>query len=412
MQKQKYIRTVNGKTTINTLLSSNSSSSTYTTLPYEHLIQNLCSYITPHPNYPPNTDISLSNLSTIHKHPYSFYQNLYLEPHKDKITSVLTSLHSSHNTILICDVTNTQNGQNKELLHLISKNTSIHICTGISINLQHKGDLKQYSNDLQYEIIYGKDDNPNYIPSFISELQIDESFHNDTHQHDIFTMILTDILNVYSIPIYIKLTNTQKQLTTNTFLPWLCKQIITHKSKIIFELPISDDESTYSNITELSKYILKEGFSIVFGLYECDIQTKSNNANADVYYAEHKCKFINGLLCKELRCYIHNIMISNNVNFKIHLKEYGGFGYENVFEHYLDKVICGLNENEIKKIKYENILTLLEYWYELDKIQKSKRYVTCVNCGVKKEENDKELFSKNDKIFCSFKCLKSYLNKV
>ena len=87
-------------------------------------------------------------------------------------------------------------------------------------------------------------------------------------------------------------------------------------------------------------------------------------------------------------------------------------GYENAFEHYLDKVTNGLTESEINKVKYENVLALLEYWFELDKIEKSKRYVTCAYCAVKKEENDKELFSKYDKVFCSFKCLKSYLNKV
>ena len=37
--------------------------------------------------------------------------------------------------------------------------------------------------------------------------------------------------------------------------------------------------------------------------------------------------------------------------------------------------------------------------------------VKCENCGTEKEENDKDLFSKFDKNFCSFKCLKEWLKK-
>ena len=37
--------------------------------------------------------------------------------------------------------------------------------------------------------------------------------------------------------------------------------------------------------------------------------------------------------------------------------------------------------------------------------------IKCENCGTEKEENDKDLFSKFDKNFCSFKWLKEWLKK-
>ena len=102
-------------------------------------------------------------------------------------------------------------------------------------------------------------------------------------------------------------------------------------------------------------------------------------------------------------------MISNNINYRIQLKEYGGFGYNNLFENYYDNIIQGLDEDNIKDIFCFNLLNLLCYWEPIEKFQKSVKMVKCENCGVQKEENDKDLFSKFDKIFCSFKCLKEWI---
>ena len=57
----------------------------------------------------------------------------------------------------------------------------------------------------------------------------------------------------------------------------------------------------------------------------------------DVYYNNAKAIFINDIL-KEFKRYIKQIMISNNINYRIQLKEYGGFGYNNIFENYYETI--------------------------------------------------------------------------
>ena len=36
--------------------------------------------------------------------------------------------------------------------------------------------------------------------------------------------------------------------------------------------------------------------------------------------------------------------------------------------------------------------------------------IKCEQCGVEKEEDDPDLFRKFDKTFCTFSCLKKYIN--
>ena len=104
-------------------------------------------------------------------------------------------------------------------------------------------------------------------------------------------------------------------------------------------------------------------------------------------------------------------MISNNINYRIQLKEFGGFGYNELFENYYENIIKGLSNENINDIFCNNLLNLLCYWEPIEKIKKSVKMVKCENCGIEKEENDKDLFSKFDKNFCSFKCLKEWIQK-
>jgi hypothetical protein len=142
-------------------------------------------------------------------------------------------------------------------------------------------------------------------------------------------------------------------------------------------------------------------------IYECDI-TKQNE-KIDNYYNPKKIELIKKIILIDNKKYIEQILLSNNINFKINLKQFGSFGYENLFINYFPEILNNLNEIEIKKILYENLFNLLEYWTELEKIQKDVKKLKCENCGIEKNEDDKDLFSKFDKIFCSFKCLKEYI---
>ena len=163
------------------------------------------------------------------------------------------------------------------------------------------------------------------------------------------------------------------------------------------------------------KYILKNGYSIILTTYECDYSILNKSIEKklnlyDQYYNKTKALFLNKII-KEFSDYTKQILLSNNINYRIQLKEYGGFGYNNLFENYYKAITEGLSEQNINEIFHDNLLNILCYWEPIEKFKKSTKIIKCENCQAEKEENDKELFSKYDKNFCSFKCLKEWLQK-
>ena len=413
-EKQKYIRTITGKITKEEILKkikeNNSISKKnfpkITTLPFEHIIQNLCNYLNQIPNIEPKENITLSNYSNIISHPFSIFQNLYLDADVALASNELNYL-KQFNTNLICDVTNVTNGQNKEKLKEISNLSNIQICFGYSIDTEKIRDLKKYSNDIQYEIVYGFD---NLVPSFIGEEIIKEKFPFNEYEEKVYDMVLNDIVNKYDIPIFFKLNGKQKLFETNNFLAWIKNKKIVNKKKIIFSISISDnDENQLENIKKLCKDIVENDYSLILSIYDCDVLKNKSEEKIDLYFNKIKAKFINSFLLENKK-YISNIMLSNNINFKIQLKYFGGFGYINLFENYFDIITNNLNQEEINSIFYLNLLNILEYWKELEKYKKKIKMIKCENCGKEMEEEDPDIFRKFDKNFCSFSCLKKYLS--
>jgi hypothetical protein len=413
-EKQKYIRTITGKITKEEILKkikeNNSISKKnfpkITTLPFEHIIQNLCNYLNQIPNIEPKENITLSNYSNIISHPFSIFQNLYLDADVALASNELNYL-KQFNTNLICDVTNVTNGQNKEKLKEISNLSNIQICFGYSIDIEKIRDLKKYSNDIQYEIVYGFD---NLVPSFIGEEIIKEKFPFNEYEEKVYDMVLNDIVNKYDIPIFFKLNGKQKLFETNNFLAWIKNKKIVNKKKIIFSISISDnDENQLENIKKLCKDIVENDYSLILSIYDCDVLKNKSEEKIDLYFNKIKAKFINSFLLENKK-YISNIMLSNNINFKIQLKYFGGFGYINLFENYFDIITNNLNQEEINSIFYLNLLNILEYWKELEKYKKKIKMIKCENCGKEMEEEDPDIFRKFDKNFCSFSCLKKYLS--
>ena len=413
-EKQKYIRTITGKITKEEILKkikeNNSISKKnfpkITTLPFEHIIQNLCNYLNQIPNIEPKENITLSNYSNIISHPFSIFQNLYLDADVALASNELNYL-KQFNTNLICDVTNVTNGQNKEKLKEISNLSNIQICFGYSIDIDKIRDLKKYSNDIQYEIVYGFD---NLVPSFIGEEIIKEKFPFNEYEEKVYDMVLNDIVNKYDIPIFFKLNGKQKLFETNNFLAWIKNKKIVNKKKIIFSISISDnDENQLENIKKLCKDIVENDYSLILSIYDCDVLKNKSEEKIDLYFNKIKAKFINSFLLENKK-YISNIMLSNNINFKIQLKYFGGFGYINLFENYFDIITNNLNQEEINSIFYLNLLNILEYWKELEKYKKKIKMIKCENCGKEMEEEDPDIFRKFDKNFCSFSCLKKYLS--
>jgi hypothetical protein len=134
-------------------------------------------------------------------------------------------------------------------------------------------------------------------------------------------------------------------------------------------------------VSYIIQSILENGFSLIVGLYDCDIVTKDNSEEFNQirpYFSKEKLSLLTMLLSNKQ--YIKQIMISNNINFKVQLKKYGGFGYSNLFKSYKDKIIknSNLEENEVKLIFSQNLLDLLEWW-EVPK--KQEKRVVMIKCS-------------------------------
>ena len=396
-----------------------------TTLPCEHILHNITEYLQKNISLlDPKDKIELSKLAIIIQNPLIIYQNLYFDADSSKLSNEI-ELTKKYNCNLICDVTNKKYHQNKQILKEIQKISKINICFGQSLDYSKaKLNLKKYSNELQYLIIYGDDNEPEndkLIPCFIGEELIDEGFNIENNEYqdkiDLYKMIISDLVNKYGITFFIKLQVKQKYKSSNTIIDFFNSNNILNKNKIVFILSISDyDENNYNNeIINLIDYILTNGYSIILNIYECDysIINKNNEKQlrlVDQYYNNTKALFINKIL-KNYTNNIKQIMISNNINYRIHLREYGGFGYNNLFENYYDIITDGLSKENINDLMSNNLLNILCYWEPIEKFKKSVKMIKCENCDNEKEENDKDLFSKYDKNFCSFKCLKEWLKK-
>ena len=183
-------------------------------------------------------------------------------------------------------------------------------------------------------------------------------------------MVLNDIVNKYDIPIFFKLNGKQKLFETNNFLAWIKNKKIEKKKKIVFSISISDnDDNQFENIKKLCKDIVENDYSLILSIYDCDVLKNKSEEKIDLYFNKIKAKFINSFLL-ENKNYISNIMLSNNINFKIQLKYFGGFGFINLFENYFEIITKDLNQEEINSIFYLNLLNILEYWKELEKYKK------------------------------------------
>ena len=418
-QKTKFIRTALGPKTIAQLKQESqiiNSNLPITTLPYEHIFHNITEYLNKNPNIiDPKENIELSNLSTILKNPLSIYQNLYFEPDSGQISNELEPL-KKNNCLLVCDTTNEKHGQNKKIFTEIQKISKINICFGISLNLnKFKENPKKYSNELQYLVVYGDDkepDNEKLIPSFIGEEFLTEL--NDDIKN-LYKMVIDDLINKYEIPLFIKIQGKNKFDILKKYVDFFNSNNVVNKSKIVFILGLSDNEDDkYDNeISETIENILSNNYSIILTTFDSDyslLKENNPNSNVDLYFNKTKVNFFNKIITKNKK-YIKLIMLSNNINYRVQLKKYGGFGYNNLFENYLNFILKGLDKENAEDLLCNNLLNLLCYWEPIEKFKKSVKMIKCENCGNEKEENDKDLFSKYDKNFCSFKCLKEWLSK-
>src|SRR5690242_2451680 len=96
-----------------------------------------------------------------------------------------------------------------------------------------------------------------------------------------------------------------------------------------------------------------------------------------LYFSQEKLNFICDLLYDKK--YIEQIMLSNNINFKIQIKKYGGFGYRNLFQNYMKRIInkADLSKDDVARIFNKNLVELLTWWEAPKKQIKKINYFKC-----------------------------------
>ena len=83
-----------------------------------------------------------------------------------------------------------------------------------------------------------------------------------------------------------------------------------------------------NNLFVLIKNILISEFTLNLNIYQCNI--KKQNEKIDNYYNPK-------IILIDNKKYVEHILLSNNINFKINLKQIGRFRYENLFiNHFPD----------------------------------------------------------------------------
>lgn len=313
---------------------------------------------------------------------FSYMKNLYLENDAIKTSSEL-SLLKLFDCNLIVDSTTLKNGQNTKMLREISKICGIDICFGYTLkedlfNSTINIDFSKVHNDIRYEITYGYED---LIPGFLGEFIISDQFPNE--KEIIFFDIVFKVVYEYNIPVFIKLNYNSNSKVVEYFEENLNKNYDKLDKKLFVFILAHDCEDT-----TIIDYLLNKGYSLIIGLYNCDLvkakRIQENQYKMDedfnincFYFNNEKLKFIVDLIKRKK--YISQIMISNNINFKTQLKKYGSFGYTNLFVNYIHKIIkeAELNNEEARKIFNENLINLLSWWQPPKKEEKKVKMITC-----------------------------------
>ena len=83
-----------------------------------------------------------------------------------------------------------------------------------------------------------------------------------------------------------------------------------------------------NNLFVLIKNILISEFTLNLNIYKCNVIKQ--NEKIDNYYNPKKIELINKVILIDNKKYVEQLL-SNNINFKINLKQIGRFRYENLF---------------------------------------------------------------------------------
>ena len=90
-----------------------------------------------------------------------------------------------------------------------------------------------------------------------------------------------------------------------------------------------------NNLFVLIKNILISEFTLNLNIYQCNVIKQIEKI--DNYYNPKKIELINKIILIDNKKYVEQILLSNNINFKINLKQIERFRYKNLFiNHFPD----------------------------------------------------------------------------
>jgi hypothetical protein len=114
-------------------------------------------------------------------------------------------------------------------------------------------------------------------------------------------------------------------------------------------------------------------------------------------------------LVKDTPQYLHQLLLSTNLQQRIQYRRYGGGGYTYLFEHFKHRLLRrGVTAEHWDQIVRHNAVSLLS-WYVAPKAPPiPKNYLQCSICGNFFEPIEGEYFTKFAFTYCGTKCLRRH----
>ncbi|CAM9740464.1 unnamed protein product [Chrysoparadoxa australica] len=107
--------------------------------------------------------------------------------------------------------------------------------------------------------------------------------------------------------------------------------------------------------------------------------------------------------------YRQQIVIAPGVTQRIHLAEFGGYGYTYVLEYVVGQLKrLGASDEVIKGWVSTNLLSLLRWYTPPAPIELPKDFVDCSWCGTPFERIEGEYYHKHQFVYCGSKCLREH----
>ncbi|TNV83584.1 hypothetical protein FGO68_gene14399 [Halteria grandinella] len=352
--------------------------------------------------------ISLANLQEVKKRPYTckILPNLTIGENLDHTAHELTTL-ASYNVGFILELTPRFHGLNIEKLKWLQDKLmgKVHFLYGYTPKENYilsKANLdnltERLTQEIQFEMKHGQH---KVVPSFIGELII-------TDVSDAYQRTLLQVCYAYqqstlngdkACPIFINIAKNSESLIYQLmefFAPSQGLGVV-----YLLQEPIDDNLSLSAAIRDI---FVQTQSQVCITLYSHEIGARFDGKGDPAAHMTDFNAFKFKYLLKDLkeRGHLNRILCSTGVTFKTHLTQYGGSGYQAIFD---DVFRDTLSEQDVNQIMIENAGKLLSWRPKfVAEPERPKPTWECRYCKGRFEESHQK-FEKMDFNYCSMKCL-------